>query len=57
MRFPLIRAQPTTDKGTGLAETGTNDDTGAIAGVAAALIAVGGCTTVAVRRRKTRRAA
>nr|WP_305729115.1 LAETG motif-containing sortase-dependent surface protein [Streptomyces atratus] len=50
-------AQPTAAKGSDLAETGTNDNTAAIAGVAAALIAAGGGTAVAVRRRKTRRTA
>ncbi|WP_442817652.1 S1 family peptidase [Streptomyces sp. NBC_01591] len=50
-------AQPTAAQGSDLAETGTNDNTAAIAGVAAALIVAGGGTAVAVRRRKTRRAA
>ncbi|MFE7661255.1 trypsin-like serine protease [Streptomyces celluloflavus] len=50
-------APSTAAKGSDLAETGTNDNTVAIAGVAAALIAVGGGTALAVRRRKTRHAA
>ncbi|MFC9627098.1 trypsin-like serine protease [Streptomyces sp. NPDC056930] len=50
-------ARPAADKGSNLAETGTNDNTAAIAGVAAALIVAGGGTAVAVRRRNTRRAA
>ncbi|MEU8702574.1 LAETG motif-containing sortase-dependent surface protein [Streptomyces sp. NPDC048680] len=50
-------AQPTAAQGSGLAETGTNDNTAAITGVAAALIVAGGGTAVAVRRRKARRAA
>ncbi|MGW1306392.1 LAETG motif-containing sortase-dependent surface protein, partial [Streptomyces sp. NPDC002514] len=44
-------------KGSGLAETGANDNTAAIAGMAAALVVAGGGTAVAVRRRKTRHAA
>ncbi|MFE2094842.1 LAETG motif-containing sortase-dependent surface protein [Streptomyces sp. NPDC059460] len=43
--------------GSDLAETGTNDNTPAIAGMAAALVAAGGGTAFAVRRRKTRSAA
>nr|WP_308434716.1 LAETG motif-containing sortase-dependent surface protein [Streptomyces cinerochromogenes] len=51
-------APSTTAKGSDLAETGTNDNTAAIAGVAATLIAAGGGgTTLAIRRRKTRHAA
>ncbi|CAM5631350.1 MULTISPECIES: trypsin-like serine protease [Streptomyces] len=49
-------AAPTAAKGSDLAETGTNDNTPAIVGVAAALIATGGGTALAVRRRKTRTA-
>ncbi|MFF8717755.1 trypsin-like serine protease [Streptomyces sp. NPDC015184] len=44
-------------KDANLAETGTNDNTAAIAGVAATLIAAGGGTVLAIRRRKTRHAA
>jgi LPXTG-motif cell wall-anchored protein len=44
-------------KSSDLAETGTNDNTAAIAGVAAALIVAGGGTAVVVRRRKSRHAA
>ncbi|MER7702252.1 serine protease [Kitasatospora sp. NPDC097605] len=40
-----------------LAETGTNDNTAALAAVAGALVLAGGATTVALRRRKTRRSA
>ncbi|GGZ15163.1 serine protease [Streptomyces olivaceoviridis] len=47
---------PTAAKGSDLAETGTNDNTPAVVGVAAALIAAGGGTALAVRRRKTRNA-
>ncbi|MFE6867985.1 S1 family peptidase [Kitasatospora sp. NPDC057692] len=43
--------------GTGLAETGTNDNTAALAGVAAVLVLAGGATTLALRRRKARRSA
>ncbi|MGW1087405.1 LAETG motif-containing sortase-dependent surface protein [Streptomyces sp. NPDC002596] len=43
--------------GSDLAETGTNVNTPAIAGMAAALVVAGGGTAVAVRRRKTRSAA
>ncbi|MFJ2586774.1 trypsin-like serine protease [Streptomyces sp. NPDC087538] len=50
-------APSTAAKGSDLAETGTNDNTTAIAGVAAALIVAGGGTTVAVRRRRARHAA
>ncbi|MFB7555424.1 S1 family peptidase [Streptomyces brevispora] len=50
-------APPAAAKGPGLAETGTNDNTAAIAGVAAALLVAGGGTAVAVRRRKARRTA
>ncbi|MFF4180528.1 LAETG motif-containing sortase-dependent surface protein [Streptomyces sp. NPDC001750] len=50
-------APSTAAKGSDLAETGTNDNTTAIAGVAAALIVAGGGTAVAVRRHKTRHAA
>ncbi|WP_443044852.1 trypsin-like serine protease [Streptomyces sp. Go40/10] len=51
-------APSTTAKGSDLAETGTNDNTAVIAGVAATLIAAGGVgTTLAIRRRKTRHAA
>ncbi|MFD7715493.1 trypsin-like serine protease [Streptomyces sp. NPDC059814] len=49
-------ARPTAPRGSDLAETGTNDNTAAITGVAAALIVAGGSTAVAVRRRKGRRA-
>ncbi|MFE9356269.1 trypsin-like serine protease [Streptomyces olivaceoviridis] len=49
-------APPTAAKGSDLAETGTNDNTPAIAGMAAVLIAAGGGTALAVRRRKTRNA-
>ncbi|WP_434097903.1 S1 family peptidase [Streptomyces sparsogenes] len=44
-------------KGSDLAETGTNDNAAAIAGVAATLIVTGGGTARAVRRHKTRRTA
>ncbi|WP_328943838.1 S1 family peptidase [Streptomyces sp. NBC_00250] len=44
-------------EGAGLAETGTGDDTPALAGVAAALILAGGATTLGLRRRKARRSA
>ncbi|MFF9438386.1 S1 family peptidase, partial [Streptomyces sp. NPDC014735] len=47
----------TAAKGSDLAETGTNDNTPAIAGVAAALIAAGGGTALAIHRRKTRHTA
>ncbi|MFE1446284.1 S1 family peptidase [Streptomyces olivaceoviridis] len=47
---------PTAATGSDLAETGTNDNTPAIVGMAAALIAAGGGTALAVRRRKTRNA-
>nr|WP_277426235.1 LAETG motif-containing sortase-dependent surface protein [Streptomyces sp. ADI92-24] len=50
-------APPAAANGSGLADTGTNDNTAAIAGVAATLIVAGGGTAVAVRRRKARRAA
>ncbi|WP_030842616.1 S1 family serine peptidase [Streptomyces hygroscopicus] len=50
-------APSTVAKGSDLAETGTNDNTAAIAGVAATLIAAGGGTALAVRRRKIRHAA
>ncbi|WP_329274252.1 S1 family peptidase [Streptomyces sp. NBC_00691] len=50
-------AQPTAAEDSDLAETGTNDNTAAIGGAATALIVAGGGITVAVRRRKTRRAA
>ncbi|WP_190146782.1 LAETG motif-containing sortase-dependent surface protein, partial [Streptomyces glebosus] len=50
-------APSTTAKGSDLAETGTKDDTAAIAGVAATLIAAGGGTVLVIRRRKTRHAA
>ncbi|MFE3152938.1 trypsin-like serine protease [Streptomyces sp. NPDC059218] len=50
-------ARPAEAKDSDLAETGTDDNTAAIAGVAAALIVAGGGTAVAVRRRKTRHAA
>ncbi|MFJ2723154.1 LAETG motif-containing sortase-dependent surface protein, partial [Streptomyces sp. NPDC087437] len=40
-----------------LAETGTNDNTAPIAGMAATLVVAGAGTTVAARRRKTRSAA
>ncbi|EXU61818.1 trypsin [Streptomyces sp. PRh5] len=50
-------APSTAAKSSDLAETGTNDNTPAIVGVAAALIAAGGGTALAVRRRKTRHAA
>ncbi|MEV5595360.1 trypsin-like serine protease [Streptomyces sp. NPDC052496] len=49
-------APPAAAKGSDLAETGTNDSTRVIAGVAAALIVAGGGTALAVRRRKTRHA-
>ncbi|MEU1785667.1 LAETG motif-containing sortase-dependent surface protein [Streptomyces sparsogenes] len=44
-------------KNSDLAETGTDDNAAAIAGVAAALIVAGGGTALAVRRGKARRAA
>lgn len=50
-------APSTAVKGSDLAETGTNDNSAAIAGLAAALIVAGGGTAVVVRRRKTRHAA
>ncbi|MFC0602018.1 S1 family peptidase [Streptomyces palmae] len=50
-------APPTAAKGPDLAETGTDDNTAAIAGVAAALVAAGGGTALAVRRRRTRHTA
>ncbi|MER5371522.1 LAETG motif-containing sortase-dependent surface protein, partial [Streptomyces sp. NPDC002722] len=50
-------APSTAAKSSGLAETGTNDNTTAIVGAAAALIVAGGGTAVTVRRRKTRHAA
>ncbi|MER7990311.1 LAETG motif-containing sortase-dependent surface protein [Streptomyces noursei] len=50
-------APSTAVKGSDLAETGTNDNTAAIAVVAATLIAAGGGTALAVRRRKSRHAA
>ncbi|MFE3650715.1 S1 family peptidase [Streptomyces sp. NPDC059152] len=50
-------APSTAPKGTDLAETGTNDNTAAIAAVAATLIAAGGGTALVVRRRKTRHTA
>ena len=46
----------TAAKDSDLAETGTNHSTVAIAGMAAALIAAGGGTALAVRRRKARHA-
>uniref|UniRef100_UPI002480C5B1 LAETG motif-containing sortase-dependent surface protein n=1 Tax=Streptomyces sp. HYC2 TaxID=2955207 RepID=UPI002480C5B1 len=49
-------ALKTAATGSDLAETGTNDNTAAIAGMAAALVVAGAGTAVAVRRRKTRRA-
>lgn len=51
------RPPMTAAKGSDLAETGTHDNTAWIAGVAAALIAAGGGTALAVRRRKARHAA
>ncbi|MFJ6613626.1 S1 family peptidase [Streptomyces sp. NPDC091289] len=51
-------AQPiadSADKGAGLAATGTSGNTVAIAGAAVALIAAGGGTALAVRRRTARR--
>ncbi|MGW1554590.1 LAETG motif-containing sortase-dependent surface protein, partial [Streptomyces sp. NPDC002346] len=50
-------ALSTVAMGSDLAETGTNDNTAAIAGMAAALVVAGGGTAVAVRRRTTRSAA
>ncbi|MFB7113668.1 LAETG motif-containing sortase-dependent surface protein, partial [Streptomyces sp. NPDC056291] len=50
-------ALSTAAMGSHLAETGTNDNTAAIAGMAAGLVVAGGGTAVAVHRRKTRRAA
>ncbi|MFE4421412.1 LAETG motif-containing sortase-dependent surface protein, partial [Streptomyces sp. NPDC056817] len=50
-------ALSTAAMGSHLAETGTNDNTAAIAGMAAALVVAGGGTAVAVHRRKTRRSA
>ncbi|MFB7327266.1 LAETG motif-containing sortase-dependent surface protein, partial [Streptomyces sp. NPDC056190] len=50
-------ALSTAAMGSHLAETGTNENTAAIAGMAAALVVAGGGTAVAVHRRKTRRAA
>ncbi|MGW0956639.1 trypsin-like serine protease, partial [Streptomyces sp. NPDC002545] len=50
-------ALSTAAMGSDLAETGTNDNTAAIAGMAATLVVAGAGTAVAVRRRKTRRAA
>ncbi|MFH8520450.1 LAETG motif-containing sortase-dependent surface protein [Streptomyces gelaticus] len=47
----------TAAKSSDLAKTGTNHNTAAIAGMAAALIAAGGVTALAVRRHKTRHAA
>ncbi|GAA2327146.1 hypothetical protein GCM10010246_06170 [Streptomyces cuspidosporus] len=44
-------------KGSALAETGTDDNAAAMAGVAAALIVADGGTALAVRRGKARRAA
>ncbi|MEW2513699.1 serine protease [Streptomyces sp. NPDC046870] len=49
-------APSTAAKGSDLAEAGTNDNTPVIVGVAAALIAAGGGTALAVRRRKARHA-
>jgi secreted trypsin-like serine protease len=48
---------PTAVKLSNLAQTGANDSTAAIGGVAAAVILAGGGTAVAVHRHKTRRAA
>ncbi|MEU6328947.1 LAETG motif-containing sortase-dependent surface protein [Streptomyces sp. NPDC047049] len=50
-------APSTAVKGSDLAETGTNDSTAVIAGVAATLIAASGGTALAIRRRQTRHAA
>ncbi|MFB7457105.1 LAETG motif-containing sortase-dependent surface protein [Streptomyces sp. NPDC056188] len=50
-------ALSTAAMGSDLAETGTHDNTAAIAGMAATLVVAGAGTAVAVRRRKTRRAA
>ncbi|WP_217145344.1 trypsin-like serine protease [Streptomyces sp. AC627_RSS907] len=50
-------APSTAAKEPDLTVTGTNDNTAAIVGVAAALITAGGGTALAVRRRKTRHAA
>ncbi|MFE0133608.1 trypsin-like serine protease [Streptomyces sp. NPDC059037] len=50
-------APSTAAKGSDLAQTGTDNTTAAIAGVATALIAAGVGTSVAVRRRKARHAA
>ncbi|WP_206506757.1 S1 family peptidase [Streptomyces chrestomyceticus] len=51
------KAPSTAAEGPGLAETGTHTNGLAVAGVAAALIAAGGGTALAVRRRKSRHAA
>ncbi|MFG2115160.1 S1 family peptidase [Streptomyces sp. NPDC048718] len=56
MKAHSARPRPAAQE-TVLAETGTNDHTKAVAGVAAAVIVVGGGTALAVHRRKTRRAA
>nr|WP_279631185.1 LAETG motif-containing sortase-dependent surface protein [Streptomyces lydicus] len=50
-------APSTAAKGSDLAETGTNDNTAVIAGLAATLITAGGGTALAVHRRKTHHAA
>ncbi|MFI5524231.1 S1 family peptidase [Streptomyces platensis] len=50
-------AASATAKGSDLSETGTGDNTAAIAVVAATLIAAGGGTVLAIRRRKTRHTA
>ncbi|MFJ3601086.1 LAETG motif-containing sortase-dependent surface protein [Streptomyces sp. NPDC090126] len=57
MKANKAPAPAASNEGRGLAETGTDDNTDAIGGVAAALIVAGGATSFAVRRRKTRRAA
>ncbi|MFF9481495.1 trypsin-like serine protease [Streptomyces sp. NPDC014733] len=47
------RAPSITAKASDLAETGTDDNTAAMAGMAAVLLAAGGGTTLAIRHRKT----